>query len=293
MIGYYKNVLFFYDTFSIRNLDMDCEFASEERNCINTACVSHVSAYIFTVGPDGALNVKKHVSDSPEFYDGERFHSIFSEPIPLDFSDKYTIVKESNFPMFEKNSHRTFTFYPYPTNPEYMKDDGILKGSTLVATRANSFGNAEVPCHDFHAYDLYGVSNEESIILNIPDDKLPPTVANIRDEISKAPNGCGYIDWEKQEIVFGEMHQKADWLPFVNGIYWLDEDEEFPIERFNGKDDDKTGSVENKSDKDDPIRTGHGALRGFPAKGVGGYLLANSAVGGIAPSYKDNSSDIP
>ena len=29
-----------------------------------------------------------------------------------------------------------------------------------------------------------------------------------------------------------------------------------------------------------------GALRGVPAQGVGAYLLANSAVGGVAPSPK-------
>jgi hypothetical protein len=32
--------------------------------------------------------------------------------------------------------------------------------------------------------------------------------------------------------------------------------------------------------------TGIGALRGVPAKGGGAYLLANSAVGGDAPSQK-------
>ena len=29
-----------------------------------------------------------------------------------------------------------------------------------------------------------------------------------------------------------------------------------------------------------------GALRGVPAQGVGAYLLANSAAGGVAPSQK-------
>ncbi len=32
--------------------------------------------------------------------------------------------------------------------------------------------------------------------------------------------------------------------------------------------------------------TGIGALRGVPAKGGGAYLLANSAVGGDAPTQK-------
>ena len=31
-----------------------------------------------------------------------------------------------------------------------------------------------------------------------------------------------------------------------------------------------------------------GALRGVPAKGVGAYLLANSAVGGVAPLTQKN-----
>ena len=33
-----------------------------------------------------------------------------------------------------------------------------------------------------------------------------------------------------------------------------------------------------------------GALRGVPAKGVGAYLLANSAAGGVAPSQKKQSA---
>ena len=237
-IAYYKNIVYIYDGFSVNNLKLSCHGRSEMDKgpeCKNIPCIAHVEAYVIDLNQDNTITVKRHRSRKPEYYNGASFVPLYGNPIDESVFLNYDVVKASKYPLFN-GENRSFAFYPYPTNgrAEWSKR---VWGSTLFAVRENSFGREEMSCTQYYdgiAYDNESVSNywDQSIILNIPDDKLPATVANIRDEISKAPNGCGYIDWEKQEIVFGEMHQKADWLPFVNGIYWLDEDEEFPVESF-------------------------------------------------------------
>ena len=47
------------------------------------------------------------------------------------------------------------------------------------------------------------------------------------------------------------------------------------------------GSSKTESPKEGQNKDMSGALRGVPAKGVGAYLPANSAVGGVAPSQKN------
>ncbi len=269
IVAFYKNIVYLYDGFSVNNLELTCHGRSERDKgpeCKDIPCVAHIAAYILDLKADDSFEIHKHISIKPEFWNGSSFVPIFSEPIDNSLFKNYEVVKSSYYPLFD-GEQRTFAFYPYPTNG--AEDwTGRFSGSTLFAVRENSYGREEYSCTKYYdgvCYDNevdYSKIGEQSIILNIPDDKLPPTVANIKDDISKAPNGCGYIDWEKQEIVFGDMHQKADWLPFVNGIYWLDEDEEFPIERYTGKDSEKAGSVENESDKDNLIRTENGASRG-------------------------------
>ncbi len=269
IVAFYKNIVYLYDGFSVNNLELTCHGRSERDKgpeCKDIPCVAHIAAYILDLKADDSFEIHKHISIKPEFWNGSSFVPIFSEPIDNSLFKNYEVVKSSYYPLFD-GEQRTFAFYPYPTNG--AEDwTGRFSGSTLFAVRENSYGREEYSCTKYYdgvCYDNevdYSKIGEQSIILNIPDDKLPPTVANIKDDISKAPNGCGYIDWEKQEIVFGDNHQRVEWLPFVNGIYWLDADEEFPIERYTGKDSEKAGSVENESDKDNLIRTENGASRG-------------------------------
>ena len=251
-IQMYDNVVSYYDGFMFANMDLACfPTYDEDWECQEHTCYSQATQVVLDIDDRNALILKKHVSYVPEFYDGTNFKPIFSDPYTDGLKDAM-IKKLSFFP--ETSRNRTFAFSPYAI---WHGDDARKKEEEHEARRRKSL-SGEIGIISVHDYskgrgDLtpcyMGVYEgccctasgtiiddpiaEQSSVYGIPYSEVPDTIKPIIQRITHAPNGCGYIDWDKRELVFGDKRFSASWLhENISGIYWLEPGEEIPFDRL-------------------------------------------------------------
>ena len=251
-IQMYDNVVTYYDGFMFANMALACfPTYDEDWECQEHTCYSQATQVVLDIDDRNALILKKHVSYVPEFYDGTNFKPIFSDPYTDGLKDAM-IKKLSFFP--ETSRNRTFAFSPYAI---WHGDDARKKEEEHEARRRKSL-SGEIGIISVHDYskgrgDLtpcyMGVYEgccctasgkiiddpiaEQSSVYGIPYSEVPDTIKPIIQRITHAPNGCGYIDWDKRELVFGDKRFSASWLhENISGIYWLEPGEEIPFDRL-------------------------------------------------------------
>ena len=238
VLSMYDNVVYVYDGFLYANRETSCypnlwDDESLEHGCSSATCITYATAAVLDFSDDEQLIFKTHRSIRPEYYDGESFSPIF-ETASLNDWDGIFVKKQSG--SSSSTDDRTFAFSPFPLNIVLNDDEKPFYGISLISPKIGSDSDQAMDCRltyyeTWPQWDLD--SGEQSIIYGIPYEKAPDTVKPIIDRITRAPNGCGEIDWKNQELLFGDRRFPAPWLKEdIAGIYWLEPGEEFPIDRL-------------------------------------------------------------